>query len=275
MTAETAAGTAPEVAMGGTPDFPVTFADPTDAGHTWERDDMHMPFALTPLGADFIVHAIARAFTPYYERSGRPSACSRRPGTAGLTSRSGPTCPRPRRSVRGTLGRDLRGRIPLTHAYWNDEVLPTHGDLRLDRERPDRRPRATRRRLSWTDAWARPLGRGCLGAHFLSDHGPVPGPGGPFRCLRDGDGPRPRRRIAGADPRRSTRARGGGRGHRGAHRPGCRAGAHRAAERGFGERRAHRRARPRRAPHGSGRELLRRRARAISRAARASRPEPR
>lgn len=34
-------------------DFPFQWGDPTDAGKTWEWDDMHFPSCLTPLGGDY------------------------------------------------------------------------------------------------------------------------------------------------------------------------------------------------------------------------------
>ena len=37
------------------PAFPVTFSDPAQADLMWEWDDMHMPFALTPLAGDFVL----------------------------------------------------------------------------------------------------------------------------------------------------------------------------------------------------------------------------
>ena len=51
-------------------DFPIAFADPADAAFTWERDDMHMPFALTPLAVDFCVEVIGNSFNPHYEEFG-------------------------------------------------------------------------------------------------------------------------------------------------------------------------------------------------------------
>ena len=53
-------------------EFPVTFDDPADALVSWERDDMHMPFALTPLAGDFIRWCIGGGFNPYYETFGAP-----------------------------------------------------------------------------------------------------------------------------------------------------------------------------------------------------------
>ena len=39
-------------AFTGSHDFPVEFDDPAILELTWDRDDMHMPFALAPLAAD-------------------------------------------------------------------------------------------------------------------------------------------------------------------------------------------------------------------------------
>jgi pyruvate,water dikinase len=55
----------------GTPDFPIAWPDPEDERLTWELDDMHMPFAQTPLALDF-VRVIASGFNPIYERMGIP-----------------------------------------------------------------------------------------------------------------------------------------------------------------------------------------------------------
>jgi len=35
-------------------EFPIAWEDPADALLEWERDDMHMPFAVTPLSADYV-----------------------------------------------------------------------------------------------------------------------------------------------------------------------------------------------------------------------------
>lgn len=36
------------------PDFPIAFREPADAALTWEWDDMHAPFALAPLAAEYV-----------------------------------------------------------------------------------------------------------------------------------------------------------------------------------------------------------------------------
>ena len=49
------------------PDFPVAWLEPADAESTWEWDDMHMPMAVAPLGADY-VRTLASGFAYGYQR---------------------------------------------------------------------------------------------------------------------------------------------------------------------------------------------------------------
>ncbi len=106
-------------------DFPVAFADPADAEFTWERDDMHLPFALTPLAEDFAVRVIGGSFNPHYEEFGSKF---RLYGAAwnGWVYFSG----RPNvseddeKTAQARWIEVLRGRIPVTKAYWDEEVLP-------------------------------------------------------------------------------------------------------------------------------------------------------
>ena len=172
MTAETPPDTLPEPAIGGTPDFPVTFADPAEADHTWERDDMHMPFALTPLGADFINHAIGAAFNPYYEAFGAPQRLLSATwhGWAYFSFR--PNVPEADQEASAARWVEtLRGRIPLTRAYWNDEVLPelrrlfdSIAGIPIDDLPGDDAATA------WTEAWAATARAWVL--HFMSIMGP-------------------------------------------------------------------------------------------------------
>jgi rifampicin phosphotransferase len=57
---QAAVAPAPEV-VGVSEDFPVEFADPSHASLEWEWDDMHMPFALSPLAGDWVL-VIAQGF---------------------------------------------------------------------------------------------------------------------------------------------------------------------------------------------------------------------
>jgi rifampicin phosphotransferase len=70
MTAESAAPNA--VASAPIPaDFPIAWPDPADERLTWELDDMHMPFAITPLAIDYI-ETLASGFNPVYVEWGLP-----------------------------------------------------------------------------------------------------------------------------------------------------------------------------------------------------------
>src|SRR6478735_5257885 len=57
------APSAPEVR----PDFPVSWADASDAELTWDFDDMHTPFCLSPLAWDY-GHVVGQGFRYRYDR---------------------------------------------------------------------------------------------------------------------------------------------------------------------------------------------------------------
>lgn len=159
-------------------DFPIVFADPADAQHTWERDDMHMPFALTPLAADFCVELIGRSFNPHYEMFGsrfRLYAAAWH-GWAYFSGR--PNVPEEeQKAAEARWAEAARGRIPITRAYWNDEVLP---ELRRIYEwiaaiPVDTLP-ADAAADAWLEAWDRTLRVWVL--HFIAIMGP-------YRALDD------------------------------------------------------------------------------------------
>ncbi|MFL5681035.1 MAG: hypothetical protein ACJ77B_10590, partial [Chloroflexota bacterium] len=52
--------------VAGTAEFPIEWLDPSDPGVSWERDDMHMPLAVTPLGADYI-RVLCSGFSAGYD----------------------------------------------------------------------------------------------------------------------------------------------------------------------------------------------------------------
>lgn len=49
----------------GTAEFPIDWRDADDPGMRWERDDMHAPFAMSPLSGDYI-EVIATGFAAFY-----------------------------------------------------------------------------------------------------------------------------------------------------------------------------------------------------------------
>lgn len=106
-------------------DFPVAFDDPADADATWEHDDMHMPFALTPLAADFITSCIGGGFNPRYEAFGAPQRLYARVwnGWAYFSFRANVPAGEERAADARWVATQ-RAQIPITEAYWRDEALP-------------------------------------------------------------------------------------------------------------------------------------------------------
>jgi rifampicin phosphotransferase len=109
----------------GSSEFPVTFAHPEDADQTWERDDMHMPFALTPLAEDFCVEVIGRSFNPYYEQFGAPQRLHAAAWNGWMYFAFQANVPEEEEKAADARWVEvLRSRIPLTSAMWEDEVIP-------------------------------------------------------------------------------------------------------------------------------------------------------
>jgi len=153
-------------------DFAVVFDDPADALETWERDDMHMPFALTPLAEDFIRYCIGEGFKPRYEAAGLPYELRTEiwHGWAYFSFRKNvPEAEEPEYDAR--YAEANRSRIPTTAAMWRDEALP---ELRrtfdgvaaipVDTLEPPELARA------WLDAWSAVARTWVI--HFLTIMGP-------------------------------------------------------------------------------------------------------
>jgi len=112
------------------PAFPVTFSDPAQADLMWEWDDMHMPFALTPLAGDFVL-AVGSGFDDpniRYSDAGfgvfpQRWHCAVWNGYAYFAiQRNYPDEERPAVIERYTAM--ARSRIEATDAYWRGELLP-------------------------------------------------------------------------------------------------------------------------------------------------------
>ena len=105
--------------------FPIEWEEPTDPEVTWYWDDMHMPFALVPLGADYI-RVIGAGFNLCYEiYGGFPQRHYARVwnGYAFFGHRNNvPEADREALSKRW-LG-VMRERADVTGTYWTDDVLP-------------------------------------------------------------------------------------------------------------------------------------------------------
>jgi pyruvate,water dikinase len=112
--------------VGISPEFPVEFERPGDELLTWERDDMHMPFALAPLSESWS-RATAQGFGAWREHLGVDFPPRTRVGVwngyvyfayvAGVEGEE-------RKRVDEAMTELFRAQIPVAEAYWRDEALP-------------------------------------------------------------------------------------------------------------------------------------------------------
>jgi phosphohistidine swiveling domain-containing protein len=151
MTAEPIPGPA---VVGVSPAFPVEFEQPGDDRLTWEWDDMHMPFALAPLAADWS-RTIARGFGAWREHLGVDF-----PPRTRIAVWNGYTyfaydagCDgEERKRIEDEMTEVMRGMIPVAEAYWRDEARPELDAIyRAMREAPI----DTGTRAEAADAWQR------------------------------------------------------------------------------------------------------------------------
>lgn len=107
------------------PDFPVVFEDPADVELEWERDDMHMPFALTALAGDYVVELIGESFNEHWRLFGAPMRM-RGHVWNGFTyyafMRNVPEEERPKNEAWWVD--ILRSRIAVTKSWWQAAALP-------------------------------------------------------------------------------------------------------------------------------------------------------
>jgi len=105
--------------------FPVEWEEPTDPELAWEWDDMHMPFALAPLAADY-VRVLGTGFNLCYEVFGdfpQRWHCRVWNGYAYFAHQANvPEADREALSARWL--QVMRARADVTEAYWAGEVLP-------------------------------------------------------------------------------------------------------------------------------------------------------
>ncbi|MBI2762237.1 MAG: hypothetical protein HYX54_00545 [Chloroflexi bacterium] len=128
LPAETApdvtASTSPTIVTG-TADFPVAWEDPTDPSLTWDRDDMHMPFALVPLSEDY-VRTLGEGFNFRYTfLGGFPQRwrCRVWNGYAYFgVDFNAPEEERPGITERWQAA--MHRQVEVTEAWWRDEALP-------------------------------------------------------------------------------------------------------------------------------------------------------
>ena len=105
--------------------FPIAWEEATDPELTWDWDDMHMPFALAPLAADYI-RVLGAGFNLCYEIFGgfpQRWLCRVWNGYAFFAHQANvPDADREALAARWL--QVMRARADVTEAYWADEVLP-------------------------------------------------------------------------------------------------------------------------------------------------------
>jgi pyruvate,water dikinase len=152
-------------------DFPIAWDDPADAELEWERDDMHMPFAVTPLSADY-VRVLFEGMAYGRAKIQNPWEILLRfwHGFVYLTARPFAPIPDERAAIEALTERK-RALIPTTDAYWRDEAMPELRALR-DWFRAVNVENASAPHLvqGWRTAWT--LATRAWGIHFYAIRGP-------------------------------------------------------------------------------------------------------
>ena len=108
----------------GTDAFPFAWRDPGDASVSWEWDDMHTPFALSPLAGDYF-ELVSEGFSYRYQKLEIPARVLGRVwnGHAYFAFDWGV----PKDEQEATMARSTAGRkaaVPLAGAYWRDRAMP-------------------------------------------------------------------------------------------------------------------------------------------------------
>ncbi|MCI0344469.1 MAG: hypothetical protein L0221_03350 [Chloroflexi bacterium] len=161
-------GTSAELAAD---DFPHEFAEPDHAALEWEWDDMHVPFAVTPLAADYVL-TLAGGFNEPYELLDHPSRVHAAVWNGYAYFAGQPNAPEEERQPnRERFYEKCRARAEITAAYWANEAIPELESLYrrvdgVDAESPDREEIAA----GWQDAWAATLRAWRI--HFVAILGP-------------------------------------------------------------------------------------------------------
>lgn len=108
----------------GTDAFRFEWKDPGDAAMTWERDDMHAPFALSPLAGDYF-ELIGQGFAYRYEKLGLPARVITRiwNGYAYVAFDWG--VPEGKRAaIKARNVQVRRAAVPLAATYWRETAMP-------------------------------------------------------------------------------------------------------------------------------------------------------
>jgi phosphohistidine swiveling domain-containing protein len=153
----------------GTDAFPFEWLEPADAELSWEWDDMHMPFALSPLAGDY-VKVIGEGFAYRYERLELPLQILARVwnGYAYFAARVGE--PDDKRFTDKNLAA-RRAVVPITGAYWRERALRELPELYSEVDGvPVETLTADELAAAWEPAWGR-ISRAWR-IHFFAITGP-------------------------------------------------------------------------------------------------------
>ena len=152
-------------------EFPIVWTHPDDANVTWERDDMHMPFALSPLSVDYV--RILIDGMPYgSEKVGNPWRWDVRFLNGYVYMAQRETRPvSDEAAAMAAVVEMQRALIPTALDYWNDDALP---ELRATRDWFRSLDVEGGSLLSLTEIWAEAWAKAerAWQIHFLAIRGP-------------------------------------------------------------------------------------------------------
>jgi phosphohistidine swiveling domain-containing protein len=159
-------------AFTGSDDFPIDAGDPGVTERTWERDDMHMPFPLSPLAADYVTRIIGASFNHHYELFGGTQTLEARVWHGYAYFGFSWNLPEAEEDAAKARWTEVaRERIAPTAEYWRDEAMPeleriyaSLDAVAVDDLAPDALAAA------WRDAWAATLDAWRI--HFVAIMGP-------------------------------------------------------------------------------------------------------
>lgn len=154
----------------GSVDFPVEFEDPADAELTWDWDDMHTPFALTPLAAEYI-RTLGGGFNDRYRLFGFPQRLETAiwNGYAYYALRLNAT-DEEKAEIRRRWLETCRAQVEVAGAWWRDEALPRLVGLYAAIDAVDVDAPGPRLVEAWKEAWS--AGMEAWKIHFIAILGP-------------------------------------------------------------------------------------------------------
>ncbi|HET9085551.1 MAG TPA: PEP-utilizing enzyme [Candidatus Limnocylindrales bacterium] len=152
-------------------EFPIVWAEPDDADVTWERDDMHMPFALSPLSIDY-VRVLIDGMRYGRDKVGNPWRWHVRflNGYVYMAARETRPVPDEAAAI-AAIAEMQRALVPTALDYWNDRALP---ELRATRDWFRSLDVEGGSLVSLADVWAEAWARAerAWQIHFLAIRGP-------------------------------------------------------------------------------------------------------